>query len=155
MMHICFHVSTLLLISLQALPTLRLWNWPLDIGRWLWRRRIKGKLLSCHFEFNVMPFGLTNSPAMFQRLMECVLAGLVGEECLINLDDVQLIIQGAPVTVNRIFEALRNAGLQLKPSKCCFTYNEVQYLGHVVSKAGIRPDNDKIKAVSNYLVPKR
>ena len=30
-----------------------------------------------HFEFNVMPFGLTNAPATFERLMECVLAGLM------------------------------------------------------------------------------
>ena len=32
-----------------------------------------------HFEFNVMPFGLTNAPATFERLMECVLAGLTFE----------------------------------------------------------------------------
>ena len=41
-----------------------------------------------HLEFNVMPFGLTNTPATFQRLMECVLAGLVGEQCLIYLDNI-------------------------------------------------------------------
>ena len=35
-----------------------------------------------------MPFGLTNAPASFQRLMECVLAGLSPEQCLIYLDDV-------------------------------------------------------------------
>ena len=34
------------------------------------------------FEFNVMPFGFTNAPATFQRLMQCVLAGISGEVCL-------------------------------------------------------------------------
>ena len=41
-----------------------------------------------HYEFNVMPFGLTNAPATFQRLMECTLAGLTMEECLIYIDDI-------------------------------------------------------------------
>ena len=41
-----------------------------------------------HLEFNVMLFGLTNASVTFQQLMECVLAGLVGEECLIYLDDI-------------------------------------------------------------------
>ena len=34
-----------------------------------------------------MPFGFTNAPATFQCLMECTLAGLSGEQCLIYLDD--------------------------------------------------------------------
>ena len=41
-----------------------------------------------HYEFNVMPFGLTNASAMFQHLMECILAGLSGEQHLIYLDNI-------------------------------------------------------------------
>jgi hypothetical protein len=39
------------------------------------------------FEFKVLPFGLCNAPAMFERFMGFVLAGLVGTSCLVYLDD--------------------------------------------------------------------
>ena len=35
-----------------------------------------------------MLFGLINAPGTFQRLVECVLAGLTEEECLTYLDDI-------------------------------------------------------------------
>ena len=110
-----------------------------------------------HLKFNVMPFGLTNTPATFQRFMECVLAGLVGEQSLIYLDDIIVfssMFQEHLQHLSGVFQALNDAGVQLKPSKCHFALREVRYLDHVVSQAGIKPDNDKIKAVSTYPVPR-
>ena len=67
-----------------------------------------------HFEFNVMLFGLTNAPAIFQRFMECVLAGLVGEQCLIYLDNIIMFsstFKEHLLCLSGVFQALNNAGL--------------------------------------------
>ena len=109
-----------------------------------------------HFEFNVMPFGLTNAPATFQRLMECVLAGLSGEEYLIYLDDIivfSVSFKEHLVRLARVFGALQKAQLKLKLSKCHFAQWEVKYLGHIVSTKGITPDPSKVGAISSYPPP--
>ena len=109
-----------------------------------------------HFEFNVVPFGLTNAPATFERLMECVLAGLTFEECLIYLDDIVVFSTTFDQHLERlkaVFQRLREAGMKLKASKCHFAKMEVKYLGHIESKQGIRADPDKLNAMANYPVP--
>ena len=41
-----------------------------------------------HWEFIVMPFGLCNAPASFQRFMNKVFAGTIGDFILVYLDDI-------------------------------------------------------------------
>ena len=94
-------------------------------------------------ELKTMPFGLCNAPAIFERLMETVLAGLNHgesfEAMLTNLDSVLCKIQGA--------------GLKLKPRKCQLFKKEVEYLGHIVSASGIKTDPKKIPAVRDRPEP--
>ena len=103
-----------------------------------------------------MPFGLTNAPATFQRLMECALAGLVGDQCLIYLDDIIIFSS----TFNEhlkclacVFDRLWAAGLELKAKKCHFMQEQVTYLGHIISNKGIVPDKAKLTAVTVYPTP--
>ena len=87
--------------------------------------------------------------------MECVLAGLTDDHCLIYLDDIVVFSNTFDEhlrRLNNVFLALRNAGLKLKSLKCHFAQNKVYYLGRVVSAAGIVPDSAKITAVMSYPV---
>ena len=109
------------------------------------------------FEFLVMPFGLTNAPSPFQRLMECVLRGFSWKICLVYLDDVIIFSPSFEEHLQHlrlVFQRFRDANIKLKPSKCHFAHTEVNYLGHVVSWEGVRPDPEKIKAVQEFPIPK-
>ena len=49
--------------------------------------------------------------------------------------------------LEEVFLKLRAAGLKLKPKKCNLFQTQVNYLGHVLDKTGIRPDPKKLEAV--------
>ena len=107
--------------------------------------------------WKVMPFGLTSAPATFERLMEKVLRGLHWETLLIYLDDVIIFAKDMSTHLQRLEEVLRRlkeAGLKLKPSKCQFFADSVNYLGHVVSRDGVSTDPAKVEAVTEWPVPK-
>lgn len=103
-----------------------------------------------------MPFGLVNAPATFQQLMELVLSGLARDKCHVYLDDV--LVFGKTVeehnrNLTSVLAQIRKAGLKLKPKKCKFAQLSVDYLGHVVSAAGIQTDPKKVQAVQQFPVP--
>jgi len=102
-----------------------------------------------HYEFDRMPFGLKNAPATFQRLMDLVLSGLQGEEVFVYMDDIVIYatsLEEHERKYNLLMERLRNANLKLQPDKCEFLKTEVTYLGHVISKDGVKPDPKKLEA---------
>lgn len=108
------------------------------------------------FEFIRMPFGLCNAPATFQRLMQVVLAGLDWNSCFVYLDDILIASKTFDEHMKHlreVFNRLRKATLRLKPKKCHILRSEVQYLGHVVSSKGIRPDPAKVEKVTSYTIP--
>ena len=109
------------------------------------------------FQFTVVPFGLTNAPATFERLMELVLQGLQWDKCLLYTDDIIVFGADFEQTLSHLDEVLtriEGAGLKLKPKKCHLFQQEVQFLGHVVTPAGICCDPEKISAVSDWQRPR-
>lgn len=110
-----------------------------------------------HFQFLRMPFGLKNAPSTFQRLMNSALSGLQGTRCFVYLDDIVCYsydIKSHILNLTSIFQRIRQFNLKLQPDKCEFLRREVCYLGHVITEQGVKPNPDKIKAVTEYPVPK-
>ena len=109
------------------------------------------------YEFVKLPFGLTNAPAAFQRLMNENGKANLFKHVLIFLDDL-LVYSKTPAEhlehLEEVFLKLNAAGMKLKPKKCDLFQTQVNYLGHVLDKTGIRPDPKKIEAVRDCERPR-
>ncbi|MDO9013470.1 MAG: RNase H-like domain-containing protein [Polynucleobacter sp.] len=108
------------------------------------------------FEWNVMPFGLCNAPSTFQRYMDVVLSGLKWKHFLVYLDDIIVFgntFEAHLESLLKVLQRLREHGLFAKLAKCHFCLPEIKFLGHVVTKDGIRTDNEKVRAMSEFPEP--
>ncbi|UYV71117.1 K02A2.6-like, partial [Cordylochernes scorpioides] len=109
------------------------------------------------YEFKVMPFGLCNAPATFERMIDNLLKGLKWTICLCYLDDIIVFSDGFEEHLRRlqlVLNCLKKAGLCLNSKKCKFGAKTITVLGHEVSENGIRPDQEKIRAVRDFATPR-
>jgi hypothetical protein len=109
-----------------------------------------------HFEWLVMPFGLCNAPATFQAAMNDTLRPFLDKFVIVYLDDI-LIFSPDETThmqhLDQVLGALKRDGYYAGLSKCAFGLREVDFLGHVISGDGIKPDPGKIQAVKDWPTP--
>src|SRR3979490_2466667 len=105
-----------------------------------------------------MFFGLTNSPATFQTMMNEIFHELINEGCVSTYIDHIMIystdLEEHRSTVKHVLALLQEHDLYLKPEKCEFEKEKVEYLGLVVSEGKGEVDPVKVEGVSRWPVPK-
>ena len=109
-----------------------------------------------HFEYTVMPFGLTNAPATFQRLMHDIFRPHLDSFIIIYLDDILVFSRNMEEHQDHLRTTLSTLAanhLYANTGKCHFAVPEVDFVGHVVSAAGISPDPSKVAAILNWPQP--
>jgi len=109
-----------------------------------------------HYQFRVLSFGLTNAPATFQATMNSIFSQQLGNFMLIYLDDI-LVFSKTPGEhaehLRIVLDILRCNDLYAKLFKCEFSKPELQFLGHIVGRQGIRVDPAKTAVISDWPVP--
>ncbi|XP_055017905.1 LOW QUALITY PROTEIN: uncharacterized protein K02A2.6-like [Boleophthalmus pectinirostris] len=106
------------------------------------------------FQVNRLPFGVSSSPAIFQRIMEGLVAGI--PNVAVYLDDILLTGRSDHEhleTLNEVLQRLREAGLRLKCNKCVFMEREAEFLGHKVDASGLHPLPNKVRAIQQAPAP--
>ena len=92
------------------------------------------------FEFLRMPFGLKNAAQTFQCLMDEVTQDLPG--VLVYLDDVLIASRTVEDHVGHLrglCQALKRFGLVVNQAKCVLGVDQIEFLGHKVTRHGIEP----------------
>ena len=106
-----------------------------------------------HYQHRKIPFGLTNEPITFQKLISQLLCGTNWYFIFAYLDDLLIAsksVQEYLIHLAKVLDRLEEEGLLLKPKKCVFMQQQVEYLGHTISPDGVCPNDKKIKAVKDF-----
>ncbi|XP_064462085.1 uncharacterized protein K02A2.6-like [Ornithodoros turicata] len=105
-------------------------------------------------QFHRMSFSIASAPTIFKRVMEQVTAGLDYVACY--LDDI--VVTGTTFghhlsNLENVFQGLSDFGFTLNKEKCAFFGTEVEYLGQIVSKGGVRPSPEEKSAILDMPEP--
>jgi hypothetical protein len=102
-----------------------------------------------HCEFLVMYFVLFNAPSTFQSLMNKILKPYLRKFFIFFFDDILIYNHtwDSHLHVDRVLHLLQNNQLFIKKIKCSFGSSEVEYLGHIVGRDGVKVDPKNIQSM--------
>jgi hypothetical protein len=113
-----------------------------------------------------MFFGLTNSPATFQMIMNTIFWQEVAQGWLsVYMDDIAIHTKPHAnetdpqhrkwheILTHQVLQKLHNNDLYLKPSKCEFAKDKIEYLGVIIGKNQMCMDPSKLDSVRQWKPP--
>jgi hypothetical protein len=108
-------------------------------------------------EPTVMGFGMTNSPATFQSLMNSVFVDLIATGVVtVYMGDILIytptLVKHRKI-VREVLQRLQDHDLYLKPEKCEFEKQEIEYLGMIIHPGEVCMDPGKVSAVRDWPTP--
>jgi len=110
---------------------------------------------SCYC-YKAMPFGLKNAGATYQRLMDRVVAPMLGRNVQAYVDDMVVTSQQREQHVTdleELFTIIVKYMLKLNPEKCVFKVEVGKFLGFLLTERGIEANPEKCAAIIDMRSP--
>ncbi len=107
-------------------------------------------------QYTRLPQGLKNSPGTFQRIVNTILGDRKGRDVMAFMDDTSVGIESEEEyleSLKSILEALPEANMRLRLSKCRFRVHNAEVLGHMVNERGLQPSAGHIAAIRALVEP--
>ena len=107
------------------------------------------------YEWNVMPFGPTNAPPHFQKVMDGIFSDL--DYVMVYMDDITIVSSNPKQHqqhLQEVFNRLAKYKIKIRPDKCKFAQESVEYLGFRVCGTGIKIKSTYKDKIINIPVPK-
>ena len=108
------------------------------------------------YEFQVMPFGLTNTPSTFQDMMNHVLSDVLDVGVLAYMDDILIYAKTKEEhdrLVKEVLKKLQQNQLAVSPEKCVWKAKEVEFLGYIIGRDGIKMSTGKVETILSWKTP--
>jgi Reverse transcriptase (RNA-dependent DNA polymerase) len=109
-------------------------------------------------QFKRLPFGLVTAPDTFQRSVNAILSSVRFKCTITYLYDIiiysSMFFEERLIDLLKVLKLLRDSGITLKLANCSFCAMEVQYLGFIVGREGLKVDEMKLEAIWRSLPPR-
>jgi len=105
---------------------------------------------TCSYCYKVIPFGLKNVGATYQRLMDKVLAPMLGRNVQAYVDDMVVTSRDRrrhTTDLEELFATISKYRLKLNPEKCVFGVEAGKFLGFMLTERGIEANPDKCATI--------
>jgi len=106
------------------------------------------------YRWQKMPFGISPAPEYFQHCLDQAIKGLPGvrtvaDDILISGDGntVEEAVKDHDKKLLTLLERCREKGVKLNKEKFKLKMTEIPYVGHVLTRDGLKPDPSKIDAI--------
>ena len=108
------------------------------------------------YEYIRLPMGLCNSPDIFQEKMSDLMTGL--EFVRVYIDDLLVITKSTwedhLLKLSKVFDRMSECGLKVNIKKSSFGQSQIEYLGYLITRNGVKPLPKKVAAILQLSPPK-